>query len=407
MAFGALRHRNFRLFFVGHLVSLVGWWMHQVAQPWLVLTLTDSAFYVGLVMALGTLPVTVFSLVGGAIADRFPKRHVVLATQSAAMVVALLLAAVVLADVVRLGHVIVAAAALGVIGAFDIPGRQAFLIELVGKRDLVSAIALNSSAFNASRIVGPAAAGLLIATVGIGFCFVLNGLSFVAVLLALAIVRVSPAASALQTQSALSTIVEGLVYVWRERAVRTLIVMLATASVFGFSYQVVLPVFARDSLGLDARAYGWMVAAPGIGALVGGLLLAGVGHRMPRRPAVVAAAVGFGLAVATLAFVRSYPLLLVLLVGVGFAMILQTAIINTMLQMMAPDALRGRVLSVYTLAFIGLSPVGALVAGTVAERASPEVVFGAGGAVCVLVAGIVGGCGLTARRRSSGTVTTA
>jgi MFS family permease len=178
------------LFFAGHLVSLVGWWMHHVAQPWLVLLLTDSAFYVGLVALLGTLPVTLLSLFGGAVADRFPKRRVVIATQATAMAVALALAAIVLADAVTLAHVMVAAALIGTVAAFDIPGRQAFMVEMVGKRDLMNAIALNASAFNASRVVGPAVAGVLIGAVGVGVCFLLNGLSYLAVIVALLAIRI-------------------------------------------------------------------------------------------------------------------------------------------------------------------------------------------------------------------------
>ncbi len=385
-AFGALKHRNFRLFFAGHLVSLVGWWMHHVAQPWLVLLLTDSAFYVGLVALLGTLPVTLLSLFGGAVADRFPKRRVVIATQAMAMAVALALAAIVLADAVTLAHVMVAAALIGTVAAFDIPGRQAFMVEMVGKRDLMNAIALNASAFNASRVVGPAVAGVLIGAVGVGVCFLLNGLSYLAVIVALLAIRITPAPSRALPHSTWTNIREGLGYVAGNRRVRTLLFVIAGASLFGFPFQVLMPVLARDVLGLGAQAYGWMVTSAGVGALAGALGLAGFARHIRKGRAVAVAAITFGLLVALLGVVRSFPLILVLLVLIGFAMIVHTATTNTLLQTVAPDALRGRVMSVYTLSFMGLLPFGSLLSGLVAERFGPGVWLTAGGLVCCLIA---------------------
>ncbi len=383
-AFGALKHRNFQLFFAGHLVSLIGWWMHHVAQPWLVLLLTDSAFYVGLVALLGTLPVTLLSLFGGAVADRFPKRRVVLATQVAAMGVALALAAVVLADVVTLAHVMVAATLIGVVAAFDIPGRQAFMVEMVGKRDLMNAIALNSSAFNASRIVGPAVAGVLIGTVGVGLCFLLNGFSYLAVIAALLAIRIPTAPSTVPPHSTWTTIREGLAYVAGNRRVRALLLMIASASLFAFPFQMLMPVLARDVLGLGAQAYGLMVTSAGVGALVGALGLASFARHIKKGRAVTVAAGTFGLLVALLGAIRSFPLILMLLVLIGFAMIVHTATTNTLLQTVAPDALRGRVMSVYTLAFMGLLPFGSLLAGAVAERFGPGMWLTGGGLLCSL-----------------------
>jgi MFS family permease len=383
---GALRHRNFRLVFAGNLVSLVGWWMHQVAQPWLVLDLTNSPFYVGLVAAMGTLPVTIFSLFGGVVADRYPKRRVIAITQTAFMAISLGLAAVVLSGVVTLAHVMLAALMLGTVAAFDIPGRQAFIVDLVGKPDLMNAIALNSSAFNASRVFGPAVAGVLIGTLGVGLCFLANGLSYIGVLVALALVRVSGGGAIQLSRSTFSTIREGLAYVVEHRPTRTLILSMATASVFGFSYQVLMPVFARGVLGLGAQAYGWMVSAAGAGALVGGLGLATFARRVPAGTVVKVASVAFGVTLILLGTTRSFPLVLLLLTISGLTMVAQTATTNTLLQTSAPDELRGRVMSVYTLAFIGLLPFGALLAGGIAERFGPTTFFLVGGTVCTAVA---------------------
>lgn len=385
---GALRHRNFRLFFAGQLISMVGWWMHQVAQPWLVLVITNSAFYVGLVSALRTLPVTLFSLYGGVVADRFPKRAVVLLTQTAQMLVALSLAAVVLLDVVRLEHVAIAAVLFGLAAAFDIPGRHSFLVEMVGRGDLMNAIALNSSAFSASRVLGPAVGGILIAAVGVGACFLINGLSYIAVILALLAIRLPVPGPDRAPASSIFKITDGLRFVSAEPRIRALVVMLAVASVFGFSFQIVMPVFVRQVLLRGPEAYGWMVAAAGIGALIGGLGLATLGRHISPGRAVIVGAVGFGLSLVALGFVRFLPAVLLLLVLSGLSMIVQTATTNTMLQTIAPDELRGRVASVYTFAFIGLSPFGALLAGTVAERLGPSVFFVGGGSICALSAAV-------------------
>jgi MFS family permease len=392
---GALAHRNFRWYFFGNLISMIGWWMHQVAQPWLVLELSDSAFYVGLVAALGFLPITLFSLLGGVVADRYPKRRVILVTQTLFMFVTLGLAVVTLAHVVVLGHVMVAAAMIGLIAAFDIPGRQSFIVDLVGKADLMNAIALNSSVFNASRVFGPAVGGVLIATVGVGLCFLANSVSYLALLAALVVIRVPEATEAPVRISTMSTIREGLAYIAGHQVSRTLVVMLSLASVFGFSFNVLMPVWAREELGLGAKAYGWMVSASGLGALIGGLGLATFARRLPKGKVVMGAGLAFGIVLIAMGRARYFPLVLGLLVLAGLTMVALTATINTLLQTTAPDALRGRVMSVYTLAFAGLLPFGAVLAGAVGERFAPSTFFMGGGAICMIAAattlrGVVG-----------------
>jgi len=387
-AFGALRHRSFRLFFFGQLVSVVGWWMHRVAQPWLVLSLSNSALLVGTVSALGTLPVTVLSLFGGVVADRFPRRTIVLVTQAAAMAVALALAAVVLLDVVRLWHVMAAATMLGVIAAFDIPGRQSFLVELVGERDLMSGIALNSSAFNAARVIGPAIGGVLIGIAGVGMCFLLNGISSIAVLVALIMIRVPSRPAHHDRHRGPPGVREGLGLLRTEPRVRTLLLTIAVMSVFGFPFQVLMPVFARESLGMGAGGYGALMAAAGGGAMVGALGLAGLGHRLPRGRIVAGGSVAFGVLIALLSAFRSVPVLLVVLVLTGFAMIAHTATTNTLLQTLVPDHLRGRIMAMYTFAFIGLAPLGSVGAGAVADRVGVRVVLAVGGTVCAGVSAV-------------------
>ncbi|HET7039693.1 MAG TPA: MFS transporter [Gemmatimonadales bacterium] len=387
--FAALRHRNFRLFFSGYVVSLVGVWMQRVAQSWLVLDLTGSAFYVGLVESIGTLPVLLFSLYAGAVADRVSRHRMVMTTQIGAMVVALAFAAVSFAGWQSITLVIILAALLGVAQAFDIPARQSFFTELVGREDLPSAIALNASAFNATRLVGPAAAGLLIGAVGVAACFLFNGVSYLAVLLALTVMRGTPGRRAVgPPASAWANIREGLRYVGSERRVRTLLLNVAAMSIFGLPTLTLLPVVARQVLGLGAQAYGWMMSAVGGGALVGALAVATFAPRIPKGRVVGLAAIVFGLSVVGVGLAGSLPAVLALLVVMGAAMITTTALTNTLLQLLAPDWLRGRVISVYTFAFVGMAPFGALLGGTVAEGFGTGAALVAGGRAATAVAAL-------------------
>ncbi len=380
--FGALGHRNFRLYFAGHLVSLVGWSMHSVAQPWLVLLLTDSPFYVGLVAMLGTVPIMILALLGGVVADRFPKRRVLFVTQTSAMIIALLLAIVVLSDVVSLTHVMIASTLLGMTAAFDIPCRQAFVVDLVGKQDLMSAIALNSASFNSSRIIGPGVAGLIIGAVGVGACFLINGVSYLALIFALVMMRLAASPVVASATPARSTVGAGLAYVAANRRMRALILMIAFASVFGFPFYVLLPVIARNVLGLGSVEFGWMVSAAALGAVVAALGLATLGRSIPKGRVITIAAPTFGVCVSLLGLARSFPLLLVLLMLTGFFQVVLTATTNTLLQSLVRDDFRGRVMSVYSLAFLGLMPVGLLLAGTVAERWSPTAWLSVAGVIC-------------------------
>jgi MFS family permease len=385
-AFSALRYRNFRLFFWGQLVSLIGTWMQQVAQSWLVLTLTNSAFYVGLVSSLGSLPVLVFSLYAGAVADRMSKLKLILITQTASMILALALAALVFAKVVAVWHIVVLASLLGVVNAFDVPGRQSFFVEMVGKDDLMNAIALNSSSFNVTRVLGPAAAGMLIGKLGVGACFLLNGLSFVAVIAALLAIRLPPYRPIALPPSTWVHIQEGLAYVKSDRRVLATVVNIAMLSIFGFPFLVLMPVVARNVLGRGALEFGWMSSSVGAGAMIGALLLAAFARQLPQGRVLRTASLTFGAVVALFALSRSLPVSLAVLALTGFAMIVTTATTNTVLQTLAPDEMRGRVMSVYTLAFVGMGPIGAFQAGYFADRFGAPATLIVGGVLCTAFA---------------------
>lgn len=377
--FAALRHRNFRLFYTGQTVSLIGTWMQSLALGWLVLQLTNSAFWVGLVSALGSLPVLLFSLPAGAYADRADRRRLVMRCQALLLLQALVLTALVATAAVRPWHVAVLATAMGAISSFEIPARQAFIVELVGKEDLTNAIALNSSAFNATRIIGPAIAGLLVANVGLVACFAVNVFTYLAPQFALRRIRLPPRPPSPPVGAGTGRILEGLRYVRSSPDVFALILNSALLSLFGFPYVVLLPVFARDVLQVGAEGLGVMTALIGIGALIAALGLAAVGTRFRRGTMVAWASPSFGLAVTAFAYAGWYPLALVILALAGFTMVLNNAATNTLLQALVPDALRGRVMSIWALVFVGFAPLGALLLGALAGRIGPSAALALGG----------------------------
>ncbi|HXE57770.1 MAG TPA: MFS transporter [Gemmatimonadales bacterium] len=389
-AFGALRHRNFRLFLGGQLVSLTGTWMQSVAQGWLVLELTDSAFYVGLVSALGSLPVLLFTLYGGVVADRVNRRRFVLLLQGLMLVEALALAILTHTGMITVGALMALAAIFGTLSAFEIPARQAFVVEMVGKEDLMNAIALNSSVFNVTRVLGPAIAGVLIASAGIAACFYVNAASYVAVIAGLLAMRLPPWTRP-EPVDAVAAFREGMRYVFGQRRPRTLIALAAVYSVFGLAFITMLPVYAARSLGVGAPGYGALMAAVGVGASGGALVLAGFGHRFRRRFVLVTrAGMVFGAALVLAAVVRSFPLALLLLALAGCAMVATNVLTNTTLQTEAPDHLRGRVIGFYSFVVVGLTPVSSFQAGWISERFGVEASLALGGALCLAAAAWVG-----------------
>ncbi len=383
----ALRHRNFRLFFGGQLVSLVGTWMQSIAQSWLVYRLTGSALLLGLVGFAGQIPVCVLAPVGGAVADRFPRRTIVVITQTASMLLAFALAALTLTGVVRPAHVFVLAALLGVVNAFDMPARQAFVVEMVGREDLANAIALNSSIVNGARVIGPAIAGLLVGAIGEGYCFLANGVSFVAVIWGLLAMRIPPPAPRPRVDP-VKAIVEGFGFVARTRIVLALLLLLGLVSVTGMPYVVLMPIFADDILHGGARGLGLLMGATGVGALIGALALAARDDLRGLGRWVAASAAGFGVSLVLFALSRSLWLSVALLVPAGLFMMVQMAGSNTLIQSMVPDALRGRVMAVYAMMLMGMAPIGALLAGALAGRIGAPSTVIAGGVACVVGAAL-------------------
>ncbi len=382
--FGALAHRNFRLFLFGQTVSLTGTWMQSIAQGWLVLQLTNSPFYLGLVSALGSLGVLLFTLYAGVVADRTDKRRVVIITQSLLMVQAFLLAALVASGRVTVGSVMLLAAFLGVVSAFDIPTRQAFIVEMVGKEDLMNAIALNTSIFNLSRVLGPVVAGFLIGPLGVAACFFLNGVSYLAVIASLLAMRLPPWVPRPAAGSAWQGFREVVAFLRSDRRARTLVVLTAITSIFGFPFLVLMPVFARDVLRVGAAGYGALTASVGLGAVAGALGVAVLSRRIRKGRTLVVAGTSFGLLVALFAQSRWFALSVALLALVGCAMIVNNALTNTLLQTLVPDHLRGRVMGFYSFMFVGMAPIGAFQAGAVAERFGAPLAVAAGGVVSAL-----------------------
>lgn len=388
--FPALRHRNFRIFFFGHGISLIGTWMQTVAQAWLVLTLTNSPLLLGVVNALQFAPVMLLSLFGGAVADRLPKRTLLFATQTVLMVLAFLLGLLTATDLVRYWHVAVVAAFLGIVNSFDMPARQSFFVELVGRRDLMNAIALNSANFNAARIIGPAVAGFVIARFGLAPAFFLNGLSFLAVLWSLLRIEPLPVDPS-PSGDLLQEIKEGLRYIVQTPAVLTALALLGAVSTAVLNFNVLIPVLARSVLHGDARSYGLLMAAMGAGAFTGALSLAGASRLGPRWELRYGGATAVSLAVLAMGLAGDLRLAMGLAAVAGFSMITFTATTNTSVQVLVPDHLRGRVMSVYTLLFAGSTPAGALLTGGIMDLWGPRAGFlGAGflGLLAVVAIGL-------------------
>jgi MFS family permease len=386
--FRSLANRNYRIFIVGQVISLSGTWMQSVAQAWLVLRLTGSGTALGLVVALQFLPVLLFGPFGGVIADRFPKRRLLLATQTVAMTQALVLGLLVITGTVELWMVFAMAAVFGLVTAVDNPARQTFVLEMVGPANLTNAITLNSVVVNAARVVGPALAGVLIAVVGIGICFVLNAASYVAVILALLLMRTSDLNPAPTQERAKGQLREGFAYVRRTPDLLIPLLMMAIIGTLSYEFQVILPLVAERTFGGGAGTYGTLTSAMGVGAVVGGLATAGRSGA-PSHTALVRAAALFGSVILLAALAPFLWLEVVVLVLVGAASINVLATGNTTLQLRAAPELRGRVMALWAVAFLGTTPVGGPIIGYIGEHAGPRVGLAVGGSAA-LVAAVVG-----------------
>jgi MFS family permease len=393
IALRSLRHRNYRLFYSGQLISLVGTWMQMVAESWLVYRLTHSAALLGVVGFSGQIPVFLFASLGGAAADRWNRRKILLATQSTMMLLAGVLAALTLSGRIQVWHVIVLASLLGCANALDIPARQAFVMDMVGRADLTNAIALNSSLFNGARIVGPAVAGVLVAAIGEGWCFFANSASYIAVITGLLLMRGDFAPPAREPSSALAEIVAGFRFVAGTRPVRALLLLLGVTSLTGMPYVVLMPVFAGEILHSGARGLGILMGFSGIGALGGALALALRQNLRGLGRWVLYSTLGFGGSLIAFALSRWFWLSAAVLIPVGFAFLVQMAASNTLIQSMVPDRLRGRVMAVYSMMFMGMAPLGALGAGVTAAHLGAPVAVIAGAVIC-LAGGLVYGLNL-------------
>ena len=389
-ALRALRHRNFQLFFAGQLISLIGTWMQSVAQAWLVYRLTHSALLLGAVGFCGQIPVLILAPIGGVVADRVHRRTVVIATQVASMILAFILAGLTLSHHIRIWEIFALATGMGIVSAFDIPARQSFIVEMVGKEDMQNAIALNSSMFNGARIVGPAIAGLMVSAIGEGWCFLVNAVSYIAVIVGLLMMQVTKREFSNTNASALSHIKEGFRYVRATKPIRALLFLISMVSVIGTPYAVLMPIFADKILHGGSSALGYLMGSAGFGALCGALLLAARHGLKGLGLWVAMSSAGFGISL--IFFSQSRHLLLseALLVPVGFCMMIQMASTNTLIQSMVPDRLRGRIMSVYSMMFMGMAPIGALLAGALSHRIGAPLTVAIGGAVCVIGAGIFG-----------------
>ena len=380
----ALRSRNYRLFFAGQSVSLIGTWMTRLAMSWIVYQLTDSAFLLGLTSFMGQIPAFFVAPIAGVWLDRWNRHRVLVITQVLAMTQSLALAALAFTGYINLWWVIGLALMQGLINAFDMPARQAFVIEMIEERgDLGNAIALNSSMVNGAKLVGPAIAGVLVATAGAGVCFLIDGISYVAVIYSLLAMRVAPAQPRLAQRGALEELVEGWKYVVESPAIRSILLLLALVSVIGMPYTVLLPVVAAEVLHGGAHTLGFLMAMSGVGALASaiGLALRKTVLGLGKRIAISAAVFGGGLVL--LGVSRSVTISLLLMIVTGFGMMQQMAASNTILQTIAADDKRGRVMSFYTLSILGMNPIGSLLAGAVAARIGvPATMIGAG-AICL------------------------
>jgi MFS family permease len=388
--FASLKHRNYRLFFFGQVISVTGTWMQNIAMAWLVLELTGSPVAVGVLALCQFLPFSLFGLFSGVFADRLDPRRLVIATQAASMVLATALAALTVLGDPRLWQIYVLAALRGTVLVFDAPARQAFTYQMVGPAELPNAVALNSSLFNGARVAGPAIGGVLVALFGPGLCFTINAVSFLAVLVCLLAMRVDELVP-LERNGARPEILRGtweaIRYARRDRRVGLVLVLVAVVSTFAFNFNVLLPVLARETLDSGPAVFGILSASFGAGALAGALLSATIGRASLK--VLVAGTTGFGLAELLLAPVSMLPIASVLLAATGLCFTLWTSNANSSLQLGTPDGIRGRVLGLYFYAFLGAQPLGGLVAGWLAELGGTALALAFAGAVTLVTSAIV------------------
>jgi MFS family permease len=380
----SLKHRNFKLFFSGQMISLIGTWMDNIAEAWLVYRLTGSSLLLGTVAFAAQIPIFLLGPIGGLVADRFNRRSIVIATQTSSMILASTLAFLTLTKRVTVWEVVVLASSMGTVNAFDVPARQSFLVEMVGREDLMNAIALNSSMFNSARIIGPAIAGILVASIGEGWCFFSNAVSYIAVIAGLLMMKIDRTRIEKHAASPLEHIAEGFRFVNRTAPIKALLLLTGLNSMVSLPYTVLMPIFAAHVLRGNARTLGVLMGATGIGALTGALMLASRTKLQGLGRLVAIACGGFGGCLILFSLSRSYPISVFLLVLVGFCIMVQMASTNTLIQSMVPDRLRGRTMAVYSMMFLGMAPIGALLYGAVADRIGAPWTVAIGGSISIL-----------------------
>jgi MFS family permease len=399
--FRSLRHRNFKLFFGGQIISLVGTWMQTVAEAWLMYRLTGSSVLLGVLGFVSQIPIFLLSPLAGLVADRWPRQKVVIATQTASMLLAFTLATLTLTGRIfdrahtPAGHVPIGAweiiglaTLLGTVNAFDVPARQSFLIEMVGREDLLNAIALNSSMFNGARVAGPAIAGILVAVVGEGWCFLLNGISYLAVIAGLFMMRIEKSQVVHDGVGPLEKLLEGFRFVRHTKPIRALLLLIGLVGFMALPFSVLMPIFAGRILGGGASVYGWLMGMVGAGALFGALAIAMRQQLRGLGNVVAYSAVGLGISLVLFSSSRWFWFSLVALTLAGFTMMMQFTSTNTLIQAMVPDQLRGRVMSLYSMMFLGMTPIGSLLAGKIADRVGAPITVAIGGVV-TLAGGLV------------------
>lgn len=381
----ALRHRNYKLFFSGQLISLIGTWMQSLAMGWLVYRLSNSAFMLGLVGFASQIPTFFISPFAGVYLDRWNKHTTIVITQTLSMVQALILAYLVLSGGIHIWHIVLLNIFIGMVNGFDIPARQSFIVEMIEDRDdLGNAIALNSSMFNAARLIGPSIAGLMIAALGEGICFLLNGVSYIAVIISLLAMRINYVKHPHEDKHVLAGLKEGIKYAWQFIPIRSILLMIAILSLAGMPYTVLMPVFAREILKGGAHTLGFLVGAIGVGALSGALYLASRKTVRGLGKVIAIAAISFGSSLIIFSFSHNLIFSLAMLLATGMSMMVSMASCNTILQTIVDDKMRGRVMSYYTMAFMGMTPFGSLIYGGLASQIGAPITLIFGGMFCVL-----------------------
>ncbi|MBU0509295.1 MFS transporter [bacterium] len=384
--FRAFALRNYRIYWTGFSLSLIGTWMQHLAQGWLVWELTRSAFWLGIVGAMPQLPSLLLGSIGGVIVDRTVKRTLLIVTQTGLALSALALAVVTLTGIVQVEHVVIIAAFTGIFTAVDTPARLSFVTEIVGKDNVGNAIALNSTTFNAARLIGPSIAGLLIPIIGVGGCFLMNAISFIAMIVALALMRDLPPPVYDRGSSVVAQWQEAFRYVRRTRIPRALIVNVVVFAAFAFPYVILMPLYADEILESGVRGLGALMAAIGVGALAGGIWQATLPANFRRGRIVIFGAYGLCVGILLFSLSKSFILSLLILPMVGASAISMLASTNTLLQTLSPDHLRGRVLGFYTTGFLGFLPIGSLIMGSIAAEVGAPITLAGGSLICLIVA---------------------